>query len=101
MKKINISEGEYYHVFNRGIRKQTIFHDKNDWQRFLFLILYFQSPVNFTQVGRAVKDFVKHQMLDILVVNEIVKKRKVEVVSYCLMPNHLHLILKETSEGGI
>lgn len=101
MRKIQISEGEHYHVFNRGIRKQTIFHDQKDWWRFLFLILYFQSPVNFPQVGRAIKEFVKHQMLDSLTTNEIVKKRCVELVTFCIMPNHFHLILKETEEGGI
>lgn len=101
MKKADISEGEYYHIFNRGIRKQVIFHDKSDWQRFLFLILHFQSEMNFPQVGRVVKEFVKHQMLDSFVLSEIIKKRNVDLVNYCLMPNHFHLTLKEIKEGGI
>ena len=47
MRKIAIVPGEYYHVFNRGNNKQDIFYDQKDWARLLFLILYFQSPLNF------------------------------------------------------
>ncbi|MEK7147901.1 MAG: transposase [Patescibacteria group bacterium] len=99
MRDIKISIGEHYHVFNRGVHKQTVFHDSGDYHRFLFLILYFQSPSNFPQVGRSVQEFVKHRVLD----NEadIVKNRMVELVSFCIMPNHFHLILKEVEEGGI
>ena len=33
--------------------------------------------------------------------NEIVKKRFVELTAFALMPNHFHLIVKETKEGGM
>ncbi|MDO8471353.1 MAG: transposase [bacterium] len=32
---------------------------------------------------------------------EIMKKRTVELVAFCIMPNHFHLIVKELEEGGI
>ena len=94
-----IAPGEYYHVYNRGVGKKILFHSKPDYTRFLFLILYFQSPITFPQVGRYVDEFVKHPMLDNM--QEIINKRSVEVVSFCIMPNHFHLTLKEEKEGGI
>ena len=94
-----IAPGEYYHICNRGVNKQVIFHDIPDYYRFLFLILYFQSPINFPQLGRTIKDFIQHPILDI--VQEVINKRTVELVGFCIMPNHFHLIIKEVEEGGI
>src|SRR3989344_8068302 len=103
MRNIKIAPGEYYHVFNRGMRKQVIFHDANDWFRFLFLILYFQSPVTFQNISRLSKELVQPSVLNIdkEIVQKIIKDRFVELVSFCLMQNHFHLILKEEKEGGI
>lgn len=81
----------------------TIFHNKSDWARFLFLILYFQSPIKISHLGRTVKDFIRnpgqHSVLTIK--DEVVKHRTVELIAFCLMPNHFHLIVKELEEGGI
>lgn len=100
----NIGPGEYYHIFNRGNDKRTIFNDERDWIRFLFLILHLQSPeVSFPQLGREVTKFVRRQRFDIEeeTLKEIIKGRQVELVAFCLMPNHFHLILGESEEGGI
>lgn len=99
MRLIKIAPGEYYHICNRAVNKQTIFHDTKDYFRFLFLILYFQSPVVFQQLGRMVKDFVLSSALDIK--EEVIKKRTVELVAFCIMPNHFHLIVKELEESAI
>jgi putative transposase len=103
MRDIVIAPGEYYHIFNRGTRKQTIFHDANDWYRFLFLIIYFQSPVTFQNISRLSKELVQPSVLNIEkeIIHKIIKDRYVELVSFCLMQNHFHLILKEKKEGGI
>lgn len=100
MRIIKIVPGEYYHVFNRAINKQVIFHDIADYTRFLFLILYFQSSVNFPQIGRLVKHHVKHSVFDTMDVKKIIKKRTIELVAFCIMPNHFHLIIKELEDGG-
>ncbi|MDO8551999.1 MAG: transposase [bacterium] len=103
MRNIEISIDECYHVYNRGAHKQITFHDTADYIRFLFLILFFQSPLVFDQISRAVHYFVKHRVFDIDAedVSEVVQERYVELISFCLMPNHFHLILREVQENGI
>ncbi|HEY4528267.1 MAG TPA: transposase [Candidatus Paceibacterota bacterium] len=44
-------------------------------------------------------DFVKSRALDNL--QEIINKRAVELVAFCIMPNHFHLIIKELEEGRL
>ncbi|MBX4181625.1 transposase [Candidatus Parcubacteria bacterium] len=100
MRKVRIAPGEYYHVFNRGVNKQMIFHDMRDFSRFLFLILYFQSPKVFTNLGRLIEDFVRHRVSH-SIDQDVVRGRMVEIVSFCIMPNHFHLIVKEVSDEGI
>lgn len=94
-----IAPNEYYHICNRGVGKQTIFHDTKDYFRFLFLILYFQSPQVFQNLARYINDFVQHPMLNIA--EEVIGKRNVELAAFCIMPNHFHLLVKEVNDGGI
>ena len=35
MKKVIFENGEYYHVYNRGVDKREVFVDKFDYLRFL------------------------------------------------------------------
>ncbi|PIU99599.1 MAG: hypothetical protein COS58_01470 [Candidatus Tagabacteria bacterium CG03_land_8_20_14_0_80_41_22] len=66
MRKIKIVPGEYYHIYNRGNNKQNIFLDNRDWARFLFLILYFQSPECFYNLSRQISYFVRNRVFNIV-----------------------------------
>ena len=103
MRNIKIAPGECYHIFNRGVNKQLIFHDNIDRTRFLFIVLYFQSPVVLQNISRSVKSFVKHSVFNIDKETEqkIIKDKFIELISFCLMPNHFHFIIKEVKENGI
>ena len=103
MREVKIAPNEYYHILNRGVAKRKIFLDKRDRVRFLFLILHFQSPVTFKNIGRHTKNFVKHSVFNIdkEQKEEIIENRFVELTTFCLMPNHFHLIVKENGDSGI
>lgn len=86
--------GEYYHVYNRGVEKRVIFDSDFDYQRFLLLLLLANDD----------KPIEIHQLLRDYTISELIANKRqsiVKVVSFCLMPNHYHLLLKETSEKGI
>lgn len=104
MPKIkNHAPGEYYHVYNRGMQKQAIFTSDKDRLRFLFLLLVFQGRESIKNVSRELKQSVQSSTLhiDASLVEEISEDRMVELVSFCLMPNHFHLLVLEKEEGGI
>ncbi len=84
--------GEYYHVFNRGVEKREVFLDDRDYQRFLSILPYYLNPnppISYSQ-----RDRIQIQELD-------VGEALVEVVAYCLMPNHFHLLAKVVQENGL
>ena len=59
------SESGVYHVVMRGVNRRDIFHDTDDHQRFLITLA--QKKCN----------------------------QEYELYAYCLMSNHIHLLLRE------
>lgn len=86
---------QYYHVYNRGVDKRDIFTDKNDVYRFLESIKEFNREEKIDSLSNLRKS------TQIGVKPLSVKNELVEIVAYCLNPNHFHFILKQVSDGGI
>lgn len=89
-RKIQFSEGEFYHVYNRGVEKREIFSDNNDRERFLRLLYIANSTESF--VFRDIEDKKLHEIDR--------KKPLIAIGAYCLMPNHFHALVKEIEPGG-
>ena len=95
-RKINLSVGEYYHIYNRGTDKREIFMAQHDYARFLAL-LYVCNSVNIVNIanhlrkGRSFSELFDTKRDGTLV----------DIGAYCLMPNHFHLLIREKQEGGI
>lgn len=95
-----LATNEVYHVLNRGVAKQPIFQNKYDYTRITDLINYyrFDKPsLRFSHFIR-LKSFEKELFWE-----NLQKKSKplVEIIAFCLMPNHFHLLLKQLTEKGI
>jgi len=94
-----VNEG-IYHVFNRGINSQKIFNCDRDYYQFLDRIQYYQNDnlsmrySHFNDLPLVIKD-------DLL--NKLSSKKEflVDIIAYCLMPNHFHFILKQKVDNGI
>jgi putative transposase len=102
MKRFNIAPDEFLHVYNRGIAKSIIFYNDRDRKRFLFLMLIFQIPETIKNVDRMFKDFVLDPETYIKNFDSTgLKNRQIELINFCLMENHFHLLVREVEEGGI
>ncbi len=62
------SESGIYHIILRGINKQTIFCDDEDRKKFLYTLKKYKEKCDYN------------------------------IYAYCLMSNHIHLLLKENKE---
>lgn len=90
-RKIVFSEGEYYHIYNRGVEKRKIFLDEYDRQRFVRLLYLANGtePYKFDRLrNKKFEDIQRGKSL-------------VAIGAYVLMPNHFHLLVKEVIENGI
>ncbi len=103
MREIPILADNYYHVYNRGNLKQLLFHDKADHARFLFLLLHLQSPVVLSQTCRYIKKYLKSGKFDVSedYIKQIKQEKFVEIINFCIMPNHFHITVRSLTEDGI
>lgn len=86
IRRIPLVSGEYYHIYNRGVDKKTIFLDKEDYFHFLKLLYICNSEKSITlrNIG---DNFNRGETI-------------VDIGAYCIMPNHFHLLCKEKIESG-
>lgn len=89
-RKISFENEHIYHIYNRGVEKRKIFTSNRDYQRFIQSFIYYTFAENKLR-------FARFRPVDMFTLN----KKRVEVLAYCLMPNHFHMILREISDGGI
>ena len=95
IRKIQFGEECYYHVFNRGVDKRSIFEDKNDIYYFFNRL----TDLNIDAVNsRLTTKRFKKQGEAIIEPNHA---KLVSIIAYCLLPNHFHLVLKQESKDGI
>ncbi|MBU4224081.1 transposase [Patescibacteria group bacterium] len=93
MRKIQFTNNEYYHIFNRGVDKREIFLDHGDLSRF------FQSMEEFNTVN-PIGSIFENSFRKLG--NPVSKLEKlVNFVCYCLNLNHYHFILEQLSDNGI
>ncbi len=90
-RSIPFVNGEYYHIFNRGVAHMQIYRNASDYKRFIKAMQYYQKA------GIKPRYSFYDPKIHILDLN----KNLVDIVCYTLMPNHFHFLLKQTEEGGI
>ena len=97
------AEGEYYHVYTRGVRKQEIFHDERDYVRFVFLLLHFQGDYVPTNITKNVNRFIRTKSFGTSeeTTRKIIVSKMVSLNFFSLMPNHVHIALEEVKESGV
>ena len=93
MRNLQFAEKEFYHIFNRGVDKKVIFPAYEDMKRFFDGMTIFNSSEQVGSLERK-KGTRRHSV-------STGKDRLVNIIAYCLNPNHYHLILEQIGERGI
>lgn len=77
-------EGGYYHIYNRGVEKKPIFLEHRDYLIFIRFLEQYLSPP-----GIITADSIKNYF------------GKINLIAYCLMPNHFHLLVQQRPADAI
>lgn len=93
--------GGYYHLYNRGVNKRLIFKDQKDYSTFLSYLQFYLTPV--TPASDPTLRGLSSQAQFPIAPSKRLKNYagEIELLAYCLMPNHFHLMLKQNSDYGI
>ena len=93
-RKKSLLVGNIYHVFHKSIDGIKIFNNSSEFSRMVETMRYYQSerpPVKFSL-------FMSNSKTSIL---QNSSQNLIDIIAYCLMPTHIHLILKQIRENGI
>ena len=93
--------GSYYHVFNRGNGKQNIFLDNGDYEFFLLRLRENLFPKFSIPLKTAIKGIEGRNKSHTSYVRKLLPEDSFDLVSYCLMPNHYHFLIKQNSDISI
>lgn len=94
-RKTPFIEGEYYHLYNRGVEKRTIFSTIRDYKRFMAL-LYLANSNESVHIDNILKTHSYDEVF--------VRERKTPLIAvgaFCLMPNHFHILATPLVEQGL
>lgn len=102
MRKNHLANGEFYHIFTKSIADFHIFNHKNEFSRMIQLLRYYQI-----ETGLRFSDFIELKLVENagfdIALKTFTKEKHhiIQIITYCLMPTHLHLILKQLVNNGI
>lgn len=96
--------GEIYHVMNKSIEGYKIFNRPEDYQRMIWLLRYFslwKPPMKFSFFLERSPD-VQRDGFE-ATVNKLASEegQLVQIIAYCLMPSHIHVVVKQLQKNGI
>lgn len=82
--KTYIEDG-IYHVYNRGVEKRPIFREGDDYKIFLYFL----------------KRYLTEELIEVRPRWRVDLYNNISLLSFCLMENHFHLLLKQNSKDTI
>lgn len=100
IRKEALENDYYYHIFSRSISKYVVFNNPQEYSRMIEILKLYR----FTDFYHKYSKFTQLELNTQEVIISSLKKNSpvlVEIVAYCLMPTHIHLILKQIADNGI
>jgi len=95
--KTYASDG-FYHIYNRGVEKREIFIDVKDYRVFLNYIRTYLLPIENNDEDRTDFNEFKAPRLNTANNNFF---GKINLICYCLMPNHFHMIIRQKNQSDM
>lgn len=101
-RKVPLATGQVYHIFSRSIADFKVFNTKEDYLRMIQLLRYYQKEIElkyseFVRLKYVVQDGFDDSFKTMFGDEEEI----VQLIAFCLMPTHIHLILKQLKDNGI
>lgn len=97
-RKHSFVEGQFYHIYVHSIEDLVLFKSNTDYKRFLSTLFAANGKKAIPRMDR-VRDL--NLVWDIREGKVDMGEPLVDVAGFCLMPNHIHLLLGERGDGDI
>jgi len=98
MRKSPFINDQIYHIYNRGVEKRDIFMNDSDYSRFVYNLFEF-NDITPAQNHTCKNHSFSFSEVELRRIEE--RNPFIEILAFCLMPNHYHLLIKQKVDGGI
>jgi hypothetical protein len=98
VRKLKFIENKFYRIWSSGAGGQSVFRDNEDRSRFLFLILYLQSPIPIFNTHWYSHSYLRKGefRMGSSKVEDIVRKRNVYLISFNIFDSGFDILIKST-----
>lgn len=96
-RKIVLANGEYYHLFNRGVERRPVFTNKREFLRAIALVNFYRfdkPPLRYSKYLTLDEDQRRNFLANL-------KEKAVEIIAFCLMSNHFHFLVRQVRDKGV
>ncbi|MCK4520459.1 transposase [Candidatus Parcubacteria bacterium] len=100
IKRPPLVNEEIYHIVIRAVEGMNLFRNEKDYFRFLHNLFEFndENPIDSGYRHKTAKTLPR------TVLGKVIRKKReilIQILAFCLMPNHVHLLVKQISDSGI
>ncbi len=98
------AEDSYYHIYNRGVEKRTIFLDEQDYNVFLSYLGQYLTPKNEESLKERLSNpetTYKEREIILRLLRLKNYSEEISLLAYCLMPNHFHFFIRQKNNNSI
>lgn len=89
-----------YHVYSKSIADYVIFNTETEYRRMLKAFHYYKTEKPHYCLSKFI-ELQKSKMNDPVQASDPGQNNQiVEIIAYCLMPTHFHIMLRELKSGG-
>lgn len=93
---------QIYHIYNRGVEERNVFLNKEDYFRFVHDLFEFNDEAPAINIYYKLPSLQSYEVeLRKIKRERGPRKLLIEILVFCLMPNHFHLLIKQRLDGGI
>jgi len=103
-KRPQFVNGEIYHIIVRGIASQKTFLEEKDYLRYLFSLYEFNDKkitIREYSYREAIPVVMRDGFPVLFIKEEKSGESLIEILSFCLVPNHIHLLVRQITNNGI
>ena len=105
-RKEKFENGNIVHVILRGVDGNLLFKDRDDYFRGIFSIYEFNNlkPVSIKyrrEIINRFKKSIRGRTSDKSIIISDERERMVDILCFCFMPNHIHLLVRQVKDNGI
>ncbi len=94
------ANSQFYHVFNRGVERRTIFTNKREYQRMTDTLWYYRhTHLSMTLSAYFALGIEAREVMSAKLNRDT--EHLVSILASCLMPNHFHLLVCQHTNYGI